>query len=153
GDLKASFLVYDATADPRAHKRIVSEARDAGVLINVVDRPQLCDFIAPAVVRRGDLLIAVSTGGASPALAKKVRRRLERSFGPEYEEGLRLLAALRGKLRQSSLSALDRQKVLSELVNSRLLQHVKRREKAKVDRLLSRAIGRGWNLHRLGVKL
>ena len=75
-----------------------SDAQSAGVLLNVVDRPGLCDFIVPAVMEQGDLVIATSTGGASPALAKRIRRDLQESFGPEYAEALRLLRRVRERL-------------------------------------------------------
>ena len=153
GDTKGFFLAYDASADPRVHSLVVKEALDNHVLINVVDRPKLCNFIAPAVVQRGNLVIAVSTGGASPAMAKKVRQRLERIFGREYEKGLRLLSALRRELMRRSLSASDRRRIFTELAGSRLLDYIREGKRGTVDRLLSRIAGRGWNLRKLGVRL
>src|SRR4030095_6441687 len=73
-------------------------ARRRGVLCNVVDVPELCDFYYPAVVRRGALQIAVSTSGESAALAQLLRKKLEKEFGPEYEECLRQLGKSRRKL-------------------------------------------------------
>jgi len=153
GDTKGFFLAYDASADTRVHKLITKEALDNRLLLNVVDRPKLCNFIAPAVVQRGNLVIAVSTGGASPAMAKKVRQRLERIFGREYEKGLRLLSALRRELMRRSLSASDRRRIFTELAGSRLLDYIREGKKGTVDRLLSRIAGRGWNLRRLRVRL
>jgi precorrin-2 dehydrogenase/sirohydrochlorin ferrochelatase len=80
GDLQGFSLVFAATSDETLHEKIAAEARGAGVLLNVVDRPALCSFIMPAVVSQGDLTLAISTGGASPALAKKIRQTLERHF-------------------------------------------------------------------------
>jgi precorrin-2 dehydrogenase/sirohydrochlorin ferrochelatase len=153
GDTKGFFLAYDASADPRVHRLVVKEAVDNHVLINVVDRPKLCDFIAPAVVQRGNLVIAVSTGGASPAMARKVRQRLERIFGREYEKGLRLLSALRRELMRRSLSVSDRRRIFTELAGSRLLDYIREGKKGTVDRLLSRIAGKGWNLRKLRVRL
>ena len=83
-DLEGAFLAIVATSSRPLNKRVYQEARRHGVLCNVVDVPELCDFYYPAVVRRGDLQIAVSTAGQSPSLAQKVRQQLEKQFGPGY---------------------------------------------------------------------
>jgi precorrin-2 dehydrogenase/sirohydrochlorin ferrochelatase len=85
-DLRGCALVIAATGDARADEAMAALARDARVLVNVVDRREHCDFIMPSVLRRGELQIAVSTGGRSPALARDIRRRLEPLFGPELGE-------------------------------------------------------------------
>lgn len=95
GDLAGAFLVIAATDDQAVQARIHAEAERDNLLLNVADVPKWCNLILPAVVRRGDLSIAISTGGASPALAGKLRRELEGCFGIEYEALLQLLAALR----------------------------------------------------------
>src|SRR6185295_2147011 len=74
GDLRGFFLAYAATSDETVNRAIAGEAEQTGTLLNVVDHPSLCTFICPAVVGRGDLTVAVSTNGASPALARRVRR-------------------------------------------------------------------------------
>jgi len=83
-DLDGAFLVVAATASRSLNERVHYEAEKRGVLCNVVDVPDLCDFFYPAVVRRGDLQIAVSTAGQSPSLAQKIRQQLEQQFGPGY---------------------------------------------------------------------
>lgn len=97
-DLLGCLLVVAATSSSELHKRISRLARRRGVLCNVVDVPELCDFYYPAVVRRGALQIAVSTSGESPALAQRLRKKLEKDFGPEYEMWLRQLGKSRRKL-------------------------------------------------------
>jgi precorrin-2 dehydrogenase / sirohydrochlorin ferrochelatase len=97
-DLAKCLLVVAATSSGKLQKRISRLARRRGVLCNVVDVPELCDFYYPAVVRRGALQIAVSTSGESPALAQRLRKKLEKEFGPEYEEWLRELGKSRRKL-------------------------------------------------------
>lgn len=83
-DLQGAFLVVVATASRSLNERIYHEAQRLGALCNVVDVPDLCDFFYPSIVRRGDLQIAVSTGGQSPSLAQKIRQQLEKQFGPGY---------------------------------------------------------------------
>ncbi len=83
-DLTGAFLAIVATNSHTLNERIYREAQRLGVLCNVVDVPDLCDFYYPAVVRRGDLQIAVSTAGQSPSLAQKIRQQLEKQFGPAY---------------------------------------------------------------------
>jgi len=83
-DLHAAFLVVVATASRTLNERIYHEAQRLGILCNVVDVPELCDFFYPSIVRRGDLQIAVSTSGKSPSLAQKIRQQLEKQFGPAY---------------------------------------------------------------------
>jgi precorrin-2 dehydrogenase/sirohydrochlorin ferrochelatase len=94
-DLDDAFLCVAASSDPEIREAVFRAARERGVLVNVMDDIARCDFAAPAVVRRGDLAIAVSTGGRSPALARRLRERLERQFGPEWEDALAALGEVR----------------------------------------------------------
>lgn len=86
GDLAGARLAYAATSRIEVNRAVRIEARASGVWLNVVDQPDLCDFITPALIRRGDLTIAVSTNGRAPALARRVREELERHIGPEYAQ-------------------------------------------------------------------
>ncbi len=83
-DLDGMFLAIIATASNNLNQSIYREAQQRGVLCNVVDVPEYCDFFYPSVVRRGDLQIAISTAGQSPSLAQKLRQQLEKQFGPHY---------------------------------------------------------------------
>ena len=98
GDLTGAFLVVSATDDPAVNQQVWQEAQAERCLINVVDDPPRCNFILPAVVRRGEVTLSVSTGGGSPALARRLRERLEIEFGPEYGELAALLAEVRPQL-------------------------------------------------------
>lgn len=100
GDLRRATIAIAATDDATVNARVAAEARKRRVLVNVVDTPELCDFIAPSVVRRGDILIAISTSGQSPALAKKLRMELEKAIPPEYAELSSLLAEVRATVRE-----------------------------------------------------
>jgi precorrin-2 dehydrogenase/sirohydrochlorin ferrochelatase len=101
GDLEGAFLVVAATDDPIVNQTVWEEAQREGCLVNVVDDPAHSNFIVPALVRRGDLTIAISTGGTSPALARRLREKLDTEFGPEYSD----LTALLGELRPTLLTA------------------------------------------------
>lgn len=94
-DLSGAFLVIAATDDSQVNRAVFAAASSQGILVNVVDIPELCNFYVPSVVRRGDLTITISTGGASPALAKKIRQSLERVFGEEYKAYLEIVAHCR----------------------------------------------------------
>ena len=98
GDLKGAFLVIATTNDPEVNEAVSQEAEAEGILVNVADHPDHCNFIVPSTLRRGDLIIGVSTGGQSPALAANVRRELEQAFGPEYAAFLELAGNLRGRV-------------------------------------------------------
>ena len=100
GDLGGAFIAVAATGDDDANEMISKEARERNVLLNVVDVTHLCTFIAPAVARRGDVTIAVSTGGASPALARKFREELSAASLLEYADLAPLLSFARGELKR-----------------------------------------------------
>ena len=94
-DLNGAFVCVASSDDPAERDAIATAARDRGVLVNVMDDVPNCDFAAPAVVRRRDLLIAIGTGGRSPALARKVREDLEERYGEEWAEVLEVVGAVR----------------------------------------------------------
>ncbi len=104
GDLEGAFVVVAATNDPQLIEAIWSEAQERGQLVNIVDVPARCNFIVPSILRRDQLTIAVSTEGASPSLAKRIRQRLERLFPSAYGPYLRLAAVVRSHMRRQGLS-------------------------------------------------
>lgn len=124
GDLSEAFLAIAATDDPRVNQAIWQDAERQGCLVNVVDDPAHCHFITPAVIRRGDVTVTISTGGTSPALAKRLRERLETVVGPEYGELAALLAELRPELRSRYTQEKDRQEAAFRLVDSDLISIV-----------------------------
>lgn len=113
GTAREFFLVIACTDSEAVNRQIYAEAQEAGVLCNAVDDPAYCDFYAPAVVRRGDFQIAISTGGNSPALAQRVRKDLEEKFGPEYESWTGWL----GRMREGIVKALPRSRKRTELLH------------------------------------
>lgn len=103
GDLEGAFLAIAATAETDINRKVAEEAKRRGILVNVVDDPKHSDFIAPAYLHRGDLTIAISTAGRSPALARKIRTRLEENFGKEYTSLVGLINEVRSELKQEGV--------------------------------------------------
>lgn len=116
-DLDGVFLVIAATSSRQVNGAIFREAQQRNILCNVVDDPEYCDFYYPAVVRRGDLQLAISTNGHSPALAQRIRRELEVQFGQEYGEWLAELGKIRRQLFASELNPHDRRRLLHALAS------------------------------------
>jgi len=116
-DLAGVFLVVAATSSSRVHRTIFRQARKLGILCNIVDVPELCDFYYPAVVQRGDLQIAISTAGCSPSLAKRLRQQFESEFGPEYAHWLKALARERQKIRRRNLTPAEQMQLLEALAS------------------------------------
>ena len=107
-DVRRCALVIAATGIPAVDTAVAAEARRRGVLVNAVDWPAQCDFIFGSILRRGELQIAVSTGGRSPALAREIRRRLEPMFGPEYAELVEQVGRERAHARLRASTAVRR---------------------------------------------
>src|SRR6185369_13832119 len=116
-DLNDVFLVIAATNCNAINQIIFREAQKRNILCNSVDDPVNCDFYYPAVVRRGDLQIAISTAGKSPALAQRIRQELEKKFGPEYESWVVSLGKQREELAGTDLDADARKRILHELAS------------------------------------
>jgi len=116
-DLDKVFLVIAATSSNEVNESVFREAQRRDVLCNVVDHPQHCDFYYPAVVRRGQLQIAISTAGESPALAQRLRRELEIQFGPEYESWVEQLGKARSELFARDINPEERRRRLHELAS------------------------------------
>ena len=121
-DLEGAFLAVVATNSSGLNQRVYDEAQRRGVLCNVVDVPDLCDFFYPAVVRRGDLQIAVSTSGQSPSLAQKIRQQLEKQFGPGYEAWVAELGETRKLILASDLTKERKLDLLHSLASREALE-------------------------------
>ncbi|MGH9815109.1 MAG: precorrin-2 dehydrogenase/sirohydrochlorin ferrochelatase family protein [Candidatus Acidiferrales bacterium] len=114
-DLDGASLVVCAASDPQVNTAVFEQARERGILCNVVDAPSLCDFYAPAVVQRGDLQIAICTGGHSPALAQRLRKEMEAQFGPEWAPWVARLGRIRARLFRRRMDAERRRQLLHRL--------------------------------------
>jgi precorrin-2 dehydrogenase/sirohydrochlorin ferrochelatase len=122
GDLENIFLAVVATSSRTLNEDIYRKAQARGVLCNVVDVPDLCDFYYPSVVRRGDLQIAISTSGQSPSLAQKIRRQLEKQFGPGYAEWVAELGETRKLILASDLDKGRKLDLLHSLASREALE-------------------------------
>jgi precorrin-2 dehydrogenase/sirohydrochlorin ferrochelatase len=143
-DLLGMFLVMGATDDETLNRRIRSEAEHQKVLCNIADRPEQCDFILPAVVQRGDLVVTVSTSGRSPALAKKLRQDLQVRFGDEYAVFLDLMGAIRKRLLAEAHAPEAHKPIFERLVHSDILAWIREGRRNDIDRLLAEVLGDGW---------
>ncbi len=152
GDIADAALVFAATDDAELHRTIAVEARAAGILINVADEPELCTFIAPAVVSRGALQIAISTSGAVPAFAARIRREIEEQFGAEYAITLEILRAARKWLRTRVHNQHERARIMKALANSDLPAHIRNEDFAAINGILTSAIGEGATLAAIGIE-
>ena len=141
-DLDGTFLAIVATASRTLNSSIYSEAERRGVLCNVVDVPEYCDFYFPAVVQRGDLQIAISTNGQSPALAQKLRQQLERQFGPGYARWVAELGATRKLVLASDLGPQRKRELLLTLASREALQAALEEESEKRESAMATTHGR-----------
>jgi len=143
GDLKGFEIAFAATDSPAVHQQIADEAQQLGVKLNIADEPKLCDFIVPSVVRQGDLQIAISTSGTSPALAARIRRNLESTFGSEYAAATQILGAARKYLKAHEADSTARAARLQALADSDLVELLRCGDSAGVEGLIFAHVGVG----------
>ncbi|MGD9696457.1 MAG: bifunctional precorrin-2 dehydrogenase/sirohydrochlorin ferrochelatase [Thermoleophilia bacterium] len=122
GDLEGCFLVIAATDSEAVNRAVWEDAERRGMLCNVVDVPPLCNFIVPSIVRRGELALAISTGGASPVVAKHIRRELEEAYGPEWESLVALLREVREELKVRYLDMPSRRDAVERLMQTDVIR-------------------------------
>ncbi len=148
-DIEDKFLVIGATDDETLNRQIHADADGRNTLCNIADRPEICNFILPAIVNRGDLVLAVSTSGKSPAYAKRVRKELEKQFGEEYEPFLRLMGAIRERLLREKHEPEAHKPLFEKMINAGLLDLVRENKTEQIDTLLRDVLGKGYRYHEL----
>ena len=148
-DLDGMFLVIGATDDEELNRQISADAEKLNMLCNIADRPEVCNFILPAIVNRGDLVISISTSGKSPAFAKKLRKQLEKQFGVEYAEFLRLMGAIREKLLSEKHEPEAHKHLFEQLIKSDLVEMIKNNRKEDINSLLFDILGHGYEFESL----
>ncbi len=150
-DLRSACLVISATDSEEVNRRVHTHAVEAGIPVNVVDRPDLCTFTVPAVVSRGRLLIGISTGGGSPALARWVRERIEKEIGPAFGLHLELLREMRPLVQAAPLNAQKRAALLKKMASDSLHQTIKKKgmpaARRLADAMLSEAVQQTKKVH------
>ena len=148
-DLEGVFLVVGATDDEDLNVKVHAAAERRRVLCNIADRPEACNFILPSIVSRGDLTIAISTSGKSPAFAKKLRKQLEAQFGDEYAEFLKLMGAIRKKLLSKDHEPEAHKHLFERLIETDLVQMLKNADTDAINTLLLEVLGDGYDFETL----
>ena len=141
GDLTGAFMVICATDRAEINHQVWQEATDNRQLVNVVDDTPRCNFIAPSILRKGDLTIAISTSGKAPALAVRLKERLQHELGPEYERFLELAGELREPLARQVPDFETRKALWYEIVDSEILEVLARGDESAAREIISRVVG------------
>ncbi len=141
GDLAGAFLVICATDRHEVNQQVWQEANHNCQLVNVVDDLEHCNFIAPSIVRQGDLSIAISTGGKAPALAVRLKERLQALIGPHYARFLELASGLRRPLAQHIPDFEERKALWYRLVDSDVLDLLKQGDEIAALQRISEIVG------------
>lgn len=136
GDLQGAKLVFAATDSHGIQQQIVAEANDADILVNVIDMPEACSFQVPASFRQGDLLLTVATGGGSPALAARIRKGFESSYGPEYGMLVALMGGLRREVVALSDKSADNKRTFEKILDSDIVYCLRKQQWNQLSRLL-----------------
>lgn len=140
-DLDQVFLVIGATDDQAFNRKIHQDAEAAQRLCNIADQPALCNFVLPSIINQGDLSIAISTAGKSPAFAKHLRRRLQDQFGPEYGHMLDLMGNIRKRLLAEAHTPEAHKPLFEQLIQSGLLDMIKVMDLEGINALLKEVLG------------
>src|SRR5215218_2468803 len=141
GDLTGAFLVICATDQPDINHQVWREATANRQLVNVVDDTPRCNFIAPSILRKGDLTIAISTSGKAPALGVRLKERLQHELGPEYERFLELAGELREALAQHVHDFETRKALWYQIVDSEILTVLAVGDETSARQIISRIVG------------
>ncbi len=152
GDLGGAFLVIAATDDRTTNERVFRQALENRILVNVVDDPAHSTFIVPSIVEKKDLVVAISTSGRSPALAKVLRQKLEKEIGPEYAVLLKFLATLRKKILSLRLGQKENQRIFREMVKEDLVSLIEEKRFLEINHRLKAILGPGFSLKELGLR-
>lgn len=141
GDLTDAFMVICATDQAEINHQVWQEATANRQLVNVVDDTPRCNFIAPSILRKGDLTIAISTSGNAPALAVRLKEHLQQELGPEYERFLELAGELRAPLARHVPDFETRKALWYELVDSEILDVLAHGDESAAREIISRIVG------------
>lgn len=143
-DLAEAFLVIGATDNIEINNRVAEECIERNILVNIVDEPDRCNFIVPAVLRQGPLSISISTDGRSPMLARRIREELEPAFGTEYSDFLELIGNLREYIIRNVPEQEKRRDIFYRLVYSDIIDLLRDGQHDKVKERINHVLGSGW---------
>jgi siroheme synthase-like protein len=142
-DLDGCLLAIAATSQDAINRMVWQDAEARGMLVNVVDVPPLCNFIVPSIVRRGELALAISTGGASPVVAKHIRRELEVAYGPEWEALVDLLRDVRDELKVRYPDMPSRRDAVERLMDTDVIRRLAEGDEEGARELAARVLDLG----------
>ena len=148
-DLTSAFIVIAATDSRTLNRRVREDARRDNILCNIIDQPETSDFLVPAVVNQGDLSIAVSTTGKSPALAKHLRKELAKTFGPEYARFLVLMGNLRQALLHEDHNPEGHKTIFRELIHRGVIELIRDGGHDQIDSILYEVTGKAYRVEDL----
>ncbi|WP_457553068.1 precorrin-2 dehydrogenase/sirohydrochlorin ferrochelatase family protein [Desulfobacula sp.] len=143
-DVKGMFFVFAATNNSDLNQQIKHDASLLNILCNVADAPDNSDFLLPSIIDRGDLIVAVSTSGTSPAMAKRIRQNLENYLGPEYEPFLRLMGNIRKRLVSSGNAQNENKDIFYKLIERDVLELIKANDDIKINAVLWDVLGKEY---------
>ncbi len=143
-DLKGISLVFAATNNAELNYQIKKDASMLNILCNVSDAIDYSDFILPSIVDKGDLVLAVSTSGESPAMAKQIRKDLEQQFGPEYSKMLKLMGNIRKKLLSLGHAPDEHKHIFHTLIEKGILKLIKAEDEIKINLILKDVLGKEY---------
>lgn len=153
GDLQGMFLVLSAADNNSVNEMVYKDAAALDILCNIADIPKACNFTLPSVINQGDLTIALSTSGKSPALSRKLRIELEKMFGKEYSVSLELMGAIREKLLAQNHDPEKHKILFRKVLDKGLVEIIKNGNIKAVDNLLLEIFGKGYTFELLmGIK-
>ncbi|MFA4916297.1 MAG: bifunctional precorrin-2 dehydrogenase/sirohydrochlorin ferrochelatase [Syntrophales bacterium] len=136
-----AFLAIGATDRDEVNERISRQARRRNILVNIVDDPARCNFILPSLFQQGDLSIAISTGGKSPALARRLREELEGQYGPEYAMLVDIMGEIREEVLARGCPFEDNKKLFTDIAKSDILRHIREKNWDCVKKIINNITG------------
>lgn len=141
GDLQGAFLAMAATDNEETQKQVYEEAVANNILLNVADVPKRCNFILPASLKQGDLMISISTAGKSPGLARKLRLELEKKYGSEYKTLVEIMGAIRPKILASGRPQPENEQLFKKLLHDDLAAWIRSRDWTRLENHFAAILG------------
>jgi precorrin-2 dehydrogenase/sirohydrochlorin ferrochelatase len=144
--INGALLVIGATDDDRVNAEVSRDSRERNIPVNIVDDPVKCDFIVPSIVQSGDLSIAVSTGGKSPALARNIREELEEIYGTEYAILLDIMGQIRERVIARGEPSEENKRIFDSVLDSEILKHIRDRNWGDVKKIIHELVNEDMDL-------